>query len=158
MRTFTIHNTLQSICTMLSEYYGSRIKNYGEATESLLDNQGSNYVTMDGGQYCSVNDVYDVVVFFDRQSATPSNQPGPGRKNSFSRNVTFKMVCNVKDSAEEFAIATILNMASHSVYTASDYDSKGIATTYFGLTERNFETFFFTMDFEIVEKITCQIC
>jgi len=157
-QTYTVENSLQALCQSLSEYYGLRIKYYGEATESLVQDSAANYVTIDGNQFCSVDDQYDLVIFLVRQNSTPNPQPGGGRRNILTRNVTFKLVCNTKHQGEEFVISTMINATSHMEYDGSSFDSKSIAQEYFGLPERNFETNFFTVDFNITEKITCLPC
>lgn len=157
-QTFTVENSLQKLCQVLGGYYGYRIKNYGEATESLQENSAGNYISMEDKSFCSVDDGFDLVVFFVRENATANNQPAGGRKNILTRNVAFKIVVNSKHSGDEFAISTLVNTISHVTYGGSNFDSKGVALQYFGLPERNFETYFFTIDIDVVEKITCQPC
>ena len=157
-QTFTVENALQKFCQVLGGYYGLSLKNYGEATESLQENSAGNYISIADKVFCSVDDAYDVVLFFVRQNATANTQPAGGRKNVLTRNVSFKLVVNSKHPGAEFAIATLVNTISHMTYGGSDYDSKAVALQYFGLPERNFETTFFTVDIDVVEKITCQPC
>jgi len=42
-------------------------------------------------------------------------------------------------------------------YAGTDYNSKAIANQYFGLPERNFETYFFSIDFSVTERISCEV-
>jgi hypothetical protein len=153
-----VNSAIQALCENLKSAYGNRCLNYGEAVESLLDGQGGNYITVNGKSFCSVNDAYDVVVFFVRQNSSPSAQQGGGMKNTLYRNTAFKMAVNAKSTADEFAIATIINQTTGITYTATDYSGRNIATDMFGLDERQFQTAFFTIDFTAVEKITCQPC
>jgi hypothetical protein len=157
-QTFTVENSLQNLCQVLGGYYGMRLKNYGEATESLQADSAGNYISIKDKTFCSVDDAYDVTLFFVRENATTNNQPAGGRKGVLTRNVSFKIVVNSKHPGEEFAISTLVNTISHMTYGGSDFDSKAIALQYFGLPERNFETYFFTLDIEVLEKITCQPC
>lgn len=156
--TFRVENALQQICEVLGGYYGHRLKNYGEATESLIADQAGNFISIKDKVFCSVDDSYDVVLFFVRQNANPNPELAGGRRNVLSRTVSFKLIVNAKDPGQEFAISTLLNTISHAAYDGSDFDSKAIALQYFGLPERNFETSFFTIDLNVVEKITCQPC
>lgn len=157
-QTFRVENSLQKLCQVLGGYYGLRIKNYGEATESLQVDNAGNYISIADNQFCSVDDAYDVVLFMVRQSASTNPEPAGGRKGVLTRNVSFKIVVNAKHPGEEFAISTLVNTISHMTYNGSDFDSKAVALQYFGLPERNFETSFFTIDVDVMEKITCQPC
>lgn len=153
-----VNSALQLLCENIKNAYGNRCLNYGEATESLLDNQAGNYITLDGQQFCAVNDAYDVVVFFTRQSSTPNDQQGGGMKNSLYRTTSFKMAVNSRLAAEEFVLSAIINNTTGVAYQSTSYESRSIANDMFGLAERNFQTAFFTIDFSAIEKITCQPC
>lgn len=153
-----INSALQLLCENIKKAYGNRCLNYGEAVESLLDNQAGNYITTDGTQFCAVNDAYDVVLFFTRETATPNDQQGGGMKNSFYRTTNFKMAVNSRTLQDEFVLTSILNSTTGIAYLSSNYDGKAVAVTMFGLEERNFQTAFFTIDFSAIEKITCQPC
>jgi hypothetical protein len=153
-----VNSAIQLLCENIKKAYGNRCLNYGEATESLLDNQAGNYISIDGQEFCAVNDAYDVVVFFTRQSANPNDQQGGGMKNSLYRTASFKMAVNSLKPSEEFVLASIINSTTGVAYQSTSYESRSIANDMFGLTERNFQTAFFTIDFSAIEKITCQPC
>lgn len=157
-QTYTVENSLDALCSTMSGYYGLRLKYYGEATESLVQDSAANYVTLDGSQFCSVDDQHDLVIFLVRQNSNPNPQPGGGRKNILTRNVSFKLICNTDFQGVEFVISTMINATSHMEYNGSSFNSRSIAQEYFGLAERNYETNFFTVDFTITEKITCLPC
>ena len=156
--TFTVESAIKNVCEKLGDFYGLQLKNYGEATESLQADSAGNYISIDGNQFCSVDDSYRLVIFLVRENATTNNQPAGGRRNILTRNVSFKVCVNSKHREDEFALANLLNDISHVTYGGTDYDSKAVALRYFGLPERNFETYFFTLDIEVLEKITCQPC
>lgn len=154
----TVESALKNLCNNIAEtYVGNLAKNYGEATESLNTDQAGNYVTLDGTQYCSVDDTYQIVLFIVRESASVENFPAGGRKNSLLRTVNFRLICNSQSTTAEFALTSIINKTQGIIYEGSDFDSKAIASRYFGIQERNFETSFFTIQFQATEKITCEI-
>jgi hypothetical protein len=156
--TINVENSIDAICQAINSIYGINALFYGEATESLLENSGANYVTLDGSRYCSVDDGYEVVYFVARQSANPTTEKGGGRANVLSRSVSFKLLGNSKKFGAEMVFANILNATTGVAYEGSSFDSKNIATTYFGLVDYDFETSFFSVDFKVTEKITCLPC
>jgi hypothetical protein len=79
-------------------------------------------------------------------------------KNSLYRTASFKMAVNSLKPSEEFVLASIINSTTGVAYQSTSYESRSIANDMFGLTERNFQTAFFTIDFSAIEKITCQPC
>jgi hypothetical protein len=153
-----VNSALQLLCENIQKAYGNRCLNYGEAVESLLDNQAGNYITTDGQRFCAVNDAYDVVLFFTRETSTPNEMRAGGMKNQFYRTTNFKLAVNSPTIHDEVVLTTIINSTTGITYLSSSYDGKAIATTMFGLEERNFQTAFFTIDFSAIEKITCQPC
>lgn len=153
-----ITTSLQALCEGIKDAFGNRCLNYGEGIESLIDGQAANFVTTDGSTFCSVNDAYDLVLFFIRQSSTPSTQQGGGMKNSLFRITTFRMAVNSKKAIDEYAIAAIVNNTQGITYIGSSYESRAIASQMFGLDERDYHTAFFTIDFTAIEKITCYPC
>lgn len=155
--TYRIESSIKNLCDDLSNFYGLRLKWYGEAVESLTPNSAGNYISLDN-QFCSVDDNYDVVAFLVRDNASTNPQPAGGRKGVLTRSVSFTLVVNAKSRHEEYAISTIVNQISHMEYDGSNFDNKQVANQYFGLPERNFETYFFTISLNAVEKITCQPC
>ena len=155
--TYRIESSIKNLCDDLSKYYGLRLKWYGESVESLTQNSAGNYISLDN-QFCSVDDNYDVVAFLVRDNASTNPQPAGGRKGVLTRSVSFTLVVNAKSRHEEYAISTIVNQISHMEYDGSNFDNKQVANQYFGLPERNFETYFFTISLNAVEKITCQPC
>jgi hypothetical protein len=96
-------------------------------------------------------------VFFVRESASTEAAPGGGRANSLLRTVNFKLIANSTFENAEFGIATIINRTKGITYAGTDYNSKAIANQYFGLAERNFETYFFSIDFSVTERISCEV-
>lgn len=153
-----VNSALTLLCENIKKAYGNRCLNYGEGVESLLDNQAGNYITVDGSQFCSVNDAYDVVLFFTRENSSPNEQQGGGMKNTLYRTTTFKMAVNSRIQTDEFALTSIINGTTGISYLSTSYDGKTVASQMFGLEERNHQTAFFTIDFNAVEKITCQPC
>lgn len=154
---YRIESSIQNLCEELSSFYGHRIKFYGEAVESLQDNSAGNYISLEN-EFCSVDDSYDLVCFLVRENATTNPQPAGGRKNVLTRTVNLTLAVNSKSRHEEYAISTIVNALSHATYNGTNFDNKQVASQYFGLPERDFETFFFTISIEAIEKITCQPC
>lgn len=153
-----VNSALQLLCNSFRDAYGNSILNYGEATESLLDSQAGNYITIDGSRFCAVNDAYAIVLFFVRQSATPSDQQGGGMKNSLFRTTTYRMAVNSRKAEDEFALTHIINNTQGIAYVGTNFEGRVVANDMFGLEERNFQTAFFTIDFTAIEKITCQPC
>lgn len=155
--TYRIESAITNLCEELSKYYGQRIKWYGEAVESLNPDSAGNYISLDN-KFCAVDDNYDVVAFLVRNDANTNPQPGGGRKGFLSRTVSLTLAVNAKSRHEEYAISTIVNQIYSAEYDGTNFDNKQVANQYFGLPERNFETYFFAINLNAVEKITCQPC
>lgn len=154
----TVESSIKDLCLAIDDSFVSAgLKNYGEAVESILTDAGASYVTVDGSQYCAIDDTYNLVLFLVRESASVEATPAGGRASSLLRTVTFKLIANSKSSTHEFALTTLMNRIKGISYQGTDYDSKAIARQYFGITEHNFETSFFTISFTIVEKISCEV-
>jgi hypothetical protein len=153
----TVESAIADLCSNLAGTYPYEMLNYGEAVESIIENQAGNYVTKDGATYCAVNDGYKLVMFLVRESASVQQQPAGGRANSLLRTVTIKLVANTTLESAEFAITSIINRTKGITYESTDYDSKAIARQFFGLEERNFETAFFTINLSVTERINCEV-
>lgn len=154
----TVESALKDLCNNLAgTFVGNAMLNYGEAVESILEGSAGNYVTKDGNTYCAVNDTYPLVLFFTRESASVEASPAGGRATSLLRTVNFKLIANSTFENAEFGITSIINRTKGITYAGTDFNSKGIASQYFGLPERNFETYFFAIDFQVTERISCEI-
>jgi hypothetical protein len=131
-------------------------KNYGESVESLTTNQGANYVTTkDPIEYCSVNDGYNNVIFYVRNSATPQDIQAGGRNNLISRIVSYTLACNSKNPEFEVYLVNAINQIVGLQYTGSNYDNRSVASNFFGIEDYNFEGRFFAIEFQALERITC---
>jgi hypothetical protein len=154
----TVESAIKDLCQNLAEtFVGNKMLNYGEAVESILEGSAGNYVTKDGNSYCAVNDTYSLVLFFIRESASVEASPAGGRATSLLRTVNFKLIANSTIENAEFGITSIINRTKGITYAGTDFNSKAIATQYFGIPERNFETFFFSIDFQVTERISCEV-
>ena len=154
----TVESALKDLCQNLAEtFVGNKMLNYGEAVESILEGSAGNYVTKDGNSYCAVNDTYSLVLFFIRESASVEASPAGGRATSLLRTVNFKLIANSTFENAEFGITSIINRPKGITYAGTDFNSKAIAIQYFGIPERNFETFFFSIDFQVTERISCEV-
>jgi hypothetical protein len=152
-----VESAIKNLCANLeATYTGQLLLNYGEAVESIVEGSAGNYVTKDGQTYCAVNDTYPLVLFLVRESASVEATPAGGRAGSLLRTVNFKLVANSKFENGEFAIASIINRTKGITYVGTDFNSKAIANQFFGLPERNFETYFFAIDFTVTERINCE--
>lgn len=153
----TVESALKNLCENLAGTFVNNMLNYGEAVESIIEGSAGNYVTKDGQIYCAVNDTYPLVIFLVRESASIEATPAGGRANSLLRTVNFKLVANSTFENAEFGITSIINRTKGITYAGTDFNSKAIANQYFGLPERNFETYFFAIDFSVTERISCAV-
>ena len=154
----TVESAISNLCANLEGTYGgSLMRNYGEAIESIVEGSAGNYVTKDGQAYCAVDDTFPLVLFLVRESASVEATPAGGRAGSLLRTVNFKLIANSKFENGEFAITSIINRTKGITYAGTDFNSKAIASQYFGLAERDFETYFFAIDFQVTERISCEV-
>ena len=154
----TVESALKDLCQNLAgTFNGNMMLNYCEDVESILEGSAGNYVSKDGQTYCAVNDTYPLVVFYLRESASVEAAAAGGRANSLLRTVNFKLIANSTYENAEFGITSIINRTKGITYAGTDYNSKAIASQYFGLAERNFETYFFSIDFSVTERISCEV-
>lgn len=147
-----------AICDAISALPGLKILNYGEAVEAVTPTDAGNYVTEDGQRFCSVNDNFDIVCFFIRQSARPNTQPGGGRNYIINRDIQFRLVVNSKVAGMEAVMAAALNNVARVTLGNSSFSNRENARTYFGINERQTQTQFFTIDFTMLERIDCREC
>jgi hypothetical protein len=153
----TVESALKNLCENLAGTFVNNMLNYGEAVESIVEGSAGNYVTKDGQTYCAVNDTYPLVVFLVREGASVETTPAGGRANSLLRTVNFKLVANSTFENAEFGITSIINRTKGITYAGTDFNSKAIANQYFGIPERNFETYVFAIDFTVTERISCEV-
>jgi len=147
-----------TICDAIEALPGLKILNYGEAVEAVTPTDAGNYVTADGQRFCSVNDNFDLVCFFIRQSARPNTQPGGGRSHIINRDIQFRLVVNSKVAGMEAVMAAALNNVARVTLGNSSFSNRENARTYFGINERQTQTQFFTIDFTMLERIDCREC
>ena len=152
-----VESAIKNLCENIASTYVNLALNYGEAVESIVEGSAGNYVTLDGSTYCAVNDTYPLVIFYVRENASVEATPAGGRAGSLLRTVNFKLLANSKFENAEFAITSIINRTKGITYGGTDFNSKSIANQYFGLPERNFETYFFAIDFSVTERISCEV-
>jgi hypothetical protein len=152
-----VESAIKNLCDNIASTYVNLALNYGEAVESIVEGSAGNYVTLDGSTYCAVNDTYPLVIFYVRENASVEATPAGGRAGSLLRTVNFKLVANSKFENAEFALTSLINRTKGITYGGTDFNSKGIANQYFGLPERNFETYFFAIDFSVTERISCEV-
>ena len=106
----TVESAIADLCNNLSATYpGNQMLNYGEAVESIIENQAGNYVTKDGATYCAVNDTYKLVLFLVRESASVEQQPAGGRANSLESR--FGITFELSDKELEQSLQTINRLA-----------------------------------------------
>lgn len=142
---------------LVSEHYGLSARNYGEAHEVIKEDEGANYRVIDEETPCSTDDNFDLVLFYIKTDATANDNPSQGMRQTMSRDVNYTLVGNCKNANGEKNLAVFLNKSGLE-YQNSNFDGKRIAQQYFGLTEHNFETYFFTIDFQGQESIECDCC
>lgn len=147
-----------AICNAIAALPGLSVLNYGEAVEAVAPGAAGNYITENGQTFCSVNDNADLVCFFVRLSARPTNQVGGGRSHIINREIQFRLVVNSKVAGMEAVMAVALNKVSMVSLGNSNYGNREIARTYFGIDERLPQTQFFTIDFTLTERIDCREC
>jgi hypothetical protein len=149
---------LKTICSEIERLLKIKILKYGESHEVITENQGFNYRSIDSEKPCSVDDNYDLVLFFVRENSSLDDENGRGLKQVLSRTVNFKLIANSKTASNDYNLNYILNSISEVQLGDTNNDAKAIAQNYFGIDQFNFETYFVTIDFSIKEKIDCLVC
>ena len=144
---------LEKLVSLICKLPNTRL--YGEAVESLVDGQGGNFITIDEKEFCSINDSFDAVVFFIRNSANADTTQAGGRNNLMTRKVSYTMAINCKSNYFELDILSFINTTSGLEYQSTSYDNKANASRYFGLDDYNFEGYFVSIEFTALERITC---
>lgn len=153
-----LETIFKKLCDQLKTEFGAGLKFYGEAVRSLSTNSAANFITADYSEPCAVNDNFDQTIFLVRESASPLPQLGTGRNKLLSRTVEFRLLANTKSVYDEHRITVLLNQLDRSNYLSSSFDQDTIARTFFGLTERNTDSAFFSISFSVVEVIACATC
>jgi hypothetical protein len=148
----------EKLCSLLAEKFPGSILNYGLAHEAIEVDQGANYYSIPENRACGVSDQHDLTFFYIQESATPNDQIRGGNKGPVSRNVSYKLVGMSKKHYAEAFVTSVVNQIPGMTYTDSNMDSKAIASTYWGTPNFNFELYFFTVDFTVLEDINCPTC
>jgi hypothetical protein len=149
---------LQVLCLKLAASFGNSLKLYGEGIRSLNQNQAANYITVDNSQPCAVNDGYLATVFYVRENAETINISGGGNNIKLARSVNYRLVANCQSLADEYTIINLINSTNKLTYNSSSYDQDGIAAGYYGISQRDTESAFFTVAFSVLETINCKKC
>jgi hypothetical protein len=149
---------LKKICSEIERLLKIKVLNYGESHEVITENQGFNFRSIDSERPCSVDDNYDLVIFFVRENSSLNDDEGRGLKQKLSRTVNFKLIANSKTASNDYNLNFILNNIKEVQLGDTSNDAKSIAQTYFGIDQFNFETYFVTIDFSIVELVDCLDC
>jgi hypothetical protein len=143
-----INNTLQKINSEIRRQLKFKVLNYGESHKVITENTGFNYRSIESETPCSVDDNYDLVLFFVRQNSTPDETEGRGLKQKLSRSVNYKLVANSKLASNDYNLNYILNNIKEvQKIGTTDNNSRSIAQTYFGIDQFDFTTYFLAIDF-----------
>jgi len=145
------------LCDQINANFGGNVKIYGEGHE-VITPDGTAFWSIAENEPCAVDDNYDLVLFWVRNSADATDQILGGRKTRVARRVRFTLAGNSSISNAEQRLASIVNGIKDLEYISSDFATKAIASNFFGIEEQNFETYFFTIDFLALEKIDCPEC
>lgn len=145
------------LCDQINANFSGNVKIYGEGHE-VITPDGTAFWSIAENEPCAVDDNYDLVLFWVRNSADATDQILGGRKTRVARRVRFTLAGNSSISNAEQRVASIVNGIKDLEYISSDFATKAIASNYFGIEEQNFETYFFTIDFLALEKIDCPEC
>jgi hypothetical protein len=149
---------LKKICSEIERLLKIKVLNYGESHEVITENQGFNFRSIDSERPCSVDDNYDLVIFFVRENSSLNDDEGRGLKQKLSRTVNFKLIANSKTASNDYNLNFILNNIKEVQLGDTSNDAKSIAQTYFGIDQFNFEFYFFSIDFSVVELGDCLDC
>jgi hypothetical protein len=149
---------LKKICSEIERLLKIKVLNYGESHEVITENTGFNFRSIDSERPCSVDDNYDLVIFFVRENSSLNGDEGRGLKQKLSRTVNFKLIANSKTASNDYNLNFILNNIKEVQLGDTSNDAKSIAQTYFGIDQFNFEFYFFTIDFSVVELVDCLDC
>jgi hypothetical protein len=154
----SLNDTLKQLCDGLVAEFGNGLKYYGEAVRSLNEGVASNYITVDNNQICAIDDTYDATIFLVRENSSTTTQVGGGLNRSLSRMVEFRLVANTRFLTDEYRVAILLNRLPKVTYASTGYDQEMVAKNYYGVSERNTGSAFFTIAFQVLEKIDCKPC
>ena len=149
---------LSKISSEIERLLNIKVLNYGESHKVISEGTGFNYRSIGSENPCSVDDNYDLVLFFVRENSSLDDENGRGLKQVLSRTVNFKLIANSKTASNDYNLNYILNSISEVQLGDTNNDAKAIAQNYFGIDQFNFETYFVTIDFSIKEKIDCLVC
>jgi hypothetical protein len=140
-------------------FKGVKIRNYGNAVFKNTKDDFVRYVTeSDSPVACSVNDAFDVVCFYTRDNADQTPDSGSGRAGSYLRTVDCTLACNAKRQVVEMQLASIINSLQNMAYISTNFDSKSVASQYFGIEDQNYQTSFFSIRFRVTERLPCPPC
>lgn len=137
----------QALCTGLNN-----AKIYGEG-RAVEKKEGLAYVTKDM-KPCSVDAGFETVLFWTKESANPVGS-GFGRQKVSRTENRYALAVNSKTMNHDKILSLISGFCN---YQGSSFASIQIADQYFGLSNGNRETHFFTIEFTILENIEPDIC
>ena len=147
---------IKSLFDKITAQFEGSVKNYGEAIRSLSTNQAANFITADNSSQCAVDDSYRLTLFIVRESADATQTIGGGTNRLLSRTVVYRMAVNSKSIQDEYLVTHFINQIPKLTYLGSSFDQAAISAAYFGISERDTASAFFTISFSVVETIDCR--
>ena len=99
---------LSKISHEIERLLNIKVLNYGESHKVISEGTGFNYRSINSEKPCSVDDNFDLVLFFVRENSSINTQEGRGLKQKLSRNVNYKLIANSKNESNDYNLNFIL--------------------------------------------------
>jgi hypothetical protein len=144
---------LETLCEKFNTNL-ERLKIYGEG-RAINRKEGVAFVNVKN-EPCSVSDGHDTVLFWVKNSGVPVD-PGFGKQKSKRVNNSYTLAANSKKDVLDLLIS-LMNEIAFLTFTGYSTQTINIADQFFGLANSNHETYFFTIDFDVVENLKLETC
>lgn len=144
---------IQILCENLNVKL-SKLLIYGEG-RAIVKKEGVAFVN-EKNEPCAVSDGYDTVLFWVLNNGSPVDE-GFGKNKSKRVNNSYVMAINSKFDCLDL-ILSAMNDVKFLTFTSYSKQTLQVAEQFFGLSQANFETYFMSIEFDVVEIIKPKTC
>ena len=130
---------------------------YGEGRQIRQDNIPGVVFVTDKNQPCAVSNSHEAVIFWVKNGSEKAPDAGFGNRIAKRKVINYTLVANSKSNISELLLQ-LINGLENFDWSSESFVAQNIASDFFGLTQGNLATYFYTLDFSVIETIDCKNC
>lgn len=130
---------------------------YGEGREIRQDSLPGVVYVNDKNQPCAVNNNLEGVIFWTKNGAEKAGDPSFGNRSAKRKVVNYTLAASSKRDISA-TILDIINGLEYFDWSNESFDQTAIGSEFFGLSQVNLDTYFYTIEFSVIENVDCKGC